>query len=129
MRVDELVICLVGACTIDRRGVSTGIHLRGLCYCFVSLGKCRLDKSASEHCSCPHVVTRRHSINHDDGAGLMAALVISQLLVSVLRKRTWRHELQELDATDKVAAQGCELSASLHSCSSCCGVSPCSAPF
>jgi hypothetical protein len=28
------------------------------------------------------------------------------LLVSVLRKRTWRHELQQLDATDKVAAQG-----------------------
>jgi hypothetical protein len=30
-----------------------------------------------------------------------------QLLVSVLRRRTWRHELQHLDANEKVSSPGC----------------------
>lgn len=43
-----------------------------------------------------------------------------QLLVSVLRKRTWRHELQQLDAADKVAPRGCEHFAGLPPTAAAC---------
>ena len=43
---DGLVLCLVGACTVDRWRVSTGLNLRGLCICAVNLGGYPFDERA-----------------------------------------------------------------------------------
>ena len=64
--------------------------------------------------------------DQDNGIVMPTALLCVQLLVSILRKRTWRHELQQLDAADKVAPRGCEhfagllpTAAAYHDCTVC----------
>lgn len=48
-----------------------------------------------------------------DACGAMTLVCLPQLLASLLRRRTWRHELQQLDAGEKVSSQGCADAAKL----------------